>query len=476
MAQRRFLIERPTSRAGEGPVAFWVEVSDDQPIEPLVSTVAARFGYPLLDSFGAPIRYRLRSRASGTLLPATGQFAQVRRRSGYRFVLEAEGATNATIPLPQVENAATMPPTEPPAPVWLSRRTLLTAGGTLALVSLLGLTVGMTTAVAQQALRTPLPTVPTSAGAPHVPAPLQLALQATFTGYQQPVQTLAWSPDGKTLASGGDDGRLLLWRPDGTILHTLPFAHPVRALAWSPDGSQLAVGSGHAVTFVHVDTARVIVVNSRVHLAPITALGWTQTTPSLCVSAGEDAQAAVWDGESHQLRGIFRQHTAPILALTTFFDVVATASEVGIIRLWNAFSGQVLHGYFDALGQPIRALTFAATGMLACGSDDGVVRVWKDGRICTRAAPSTFGLRCLDAPTSLRAHRGPVRAVSFSPDGSLLAAGGDDRQLVLYQDASLASILTHTLPEAIGTLSWSPSSAMLATASGPQVILWRLAH
>ncbi len=63
MAQRRFLIERPTSRAGEGPVAFWVEVSDDQPIEPLVSTVAARFGYPLLDSFGAPIRYRLRSRA-----------------------------------------------------------------------------------------------------------------------------------------------------------------------------------------------------------------------------------------------------------------------------------------------------------------------------------------------------------------------------------------------------------------------------
>jgi WD40 repeat protein len=475
MARRRLLIERPAHGSSQAPVALWVEVSDDQLIEPLVSTVAARFGYPLVDSFGAPIRYRLRLLPAGTLLPATGQMNQVHRRSGHRFVLEAEGAINATIPLPQETNGTPAPQRKSPFQMRLSRRTLLTAASTLSLVSVLGLTLGMTTALAQKTLSTFLSSVPLPAGPRRSAGPLQLALQNTFTGHQQTVHALTWSPDGKTLASG-DDGRVLLWRPDGIILHVLPFARPVRALAWSPDSSQLAVGSGRTTAFVDSSTATLLAENSQAHRALVTALGWTQTTPALCVSAGEDTRAVVWDDQIHQPRSIFQQHTAPLLALATFFDVVSTASEGGIVRLWNAFSGEVLHGYFDAVGQPIRALSFASTGMLAIGSDDGVVRVWKDGRSCVQQAPSAFGLRCLDTPMSLRAHRGPAHAVAFSPDGALLATGGDDGRVILWQGASLTPILTHTLPGAIAALSWSPSGSFLAIAAGSFVTLWQLHH
>ena len=87
-------------------------------------------------------------------------------------------------------------------------------------------------------------------------------------------------------------------------------------------------------------------------------------------------------------------------------------------------SGQEVHGYYFDGQIPLHALAFAPTGMLlAVGGDDGAIRLW-NGLNCQQQAQGAFGNRCMDAPQHLRAHTKLVRATAWSPDGRFLATGG----------------------------------------------------
>jgi len=61
---------------------------------------------------------------------------------------------------------------------------------------------------------------------------------------------LAWSPDARFLATGGDDGILAIWYPTQSQTPLLKIAHnaPLLALAWSKDNKQVATASGNNVT------------------------------------------------------------------------------------------------------------------------------------------------------------------------------------------------------------------------------------
>ena len=71
-----------------------------------------------------------------------------------------------------------------------------------------------------------------------------------YRGHSAEVNTLAWSPDARLLATGGDDGLLAIWYPAQSHVPLFVLHHdaPVQALAWSPDGKQVATGSGNTVT------------------------------------------------------------------------------------------------------------------------------------------------------------------------------------------------------------------------------------
>jgi WD40 repeat protein len=70
------------------------------------------------------------------------------------------------------------------------------------------------------------------------------SLCTTLTGHQNYVYTVAWSPDGQALASGGADSTIRLWRHDGMPITTLTgHSDWVQSVAWSPDGQTLASAS-----------------------------------------------------------------------------------------------------------------------------------------------------------------------------------------------------------------------------------------
>jgi WD40 repeat protein len=71
-----------------------------------------------------------------------------------------------------------------------------------------------------------------------------------FHAHKGSVRTVAWSPDARFLATGGDDGLLAIWYPAQMQTPLLKVAHnaPLLSLSWSPDNKQIATASGNSVT------------------------------------------------------------------------------------------------------------------------------------------------------------------------------------------------------------------------------------
>lgn len=307
--------------------------------------------------------------------------------------------------------------------------------------------------------------------------PASARVTLVFTQHRQTVRSVAWSPDGKKLASGANDRLLMTWNMDGMALGQQNLPGPVRAVAWSPDGQWLAAGSANKVALFNAANglAQQQVVDA--HNKSVTTLAWSPQQPLRLLSGSLDMQAIIWNIPGFTQQTDFMRHTAAILSASWASDgqTVATSSEGGVVRVWNAGSGQEVHGYYLDAQSPMRALAFAPTSnTLAVGGDDGLVRLWS-GLTCQQQQQGGLGNQCMDTPQRLTAHTGIVRALAWSLDGRLLATGGDDGTLAIwYPTQSQAPLLRVHLDAPVLSLSWSPGGKQVATAAGNNVTLWGL--
>ena len=161
---------------------------------------------------------------------------------------------------------------------------------------------------------------------------------------------VAVSPDGKTVAAGGYDGQLRLWEvATGKSLATVaaqpppaanappPSPNVVSALAFSPDGQQVAVGGGNGGVYLfQAADGKFLRPMATTHGSSVTALAFHPGN-ALLVSASKDRTLRLWNPANGQLYKALEGHTAWVQGLTFLANGtrLASASADSSVRLWD---------------------------------------------------------------------------------------------------------------------------------------------
>jgi WD40 repeat protein len=237
-----------------------------------------------------------------------------------------------------------------------------------------------------------------------------------MAGHQDAVTAVAFSPDGRFLASGDNRGKIFLWdAATGAFVRILQgHTRTINTITFSPDSVLVASGS------------------------------WDNTIRIWDTATGELMRA---------LQG--RKESVTDLAFSPDGKLLASGSLDTAVDLWDPATG-VIEGTLTGHTDAVLSVAFSPDGqMLASGSKDKTIRLW--------SVPSRSFIR------SLTGHTAAVRAVAFSPDGSLLVsgAGGEDYAARLWVPSTGAFVRSlEGQADGLSDVAFSPTGQVVAAAGG----------
>jgi WD40 repeat protein len=297
------------------------------------------------------------------------------------------------------------------------------------------------------------------------------------------VSAVAFSPDGRLLATGedGPGGGVRLWdpvtgQPVGAPLHAASSAFGVYGLAFSPDGKLLASADGDGtVQLWDPVTGQPVGAPLRAAIGSQHGVSGVAFSPDgkLLASADGDGTVRLWDPVTGQIVGPPLHTTGPHgyvlgVAFSPDSKLLASADSDGTVRLWNPVTGQ-------PVGPPLHAastsgvfgVAFSPDGkLLASAGGDGRVRLWN---------PVTG--QPVGPPFHATGPLDGVNDVAFSPDGNLLATADNGGTVRLWDPVTgqphHAPLHAASTGSAVNGVAFSPDAKLLATAASDGTVrLW----
>ena len=302
----------------------------------------------------------------------------------------------------------------------------------------------------------------------------------TFYGQTNVVEDMAFSSDGRLLASAGggwDDYIIRLWDTrTGKICRILEgHTSYVLAVAFAPDSLILASGSNDNIvrlwdadTGAHLHTLEG-------HTKWISSLAFSPDGLTLASGSG-DGTIRLWDGRTGEGRPPLEGHRARVTTVAFAPDGFTLASGSGVddVRLWNTQTGELLHTLWGHHNDVV-SVAFSPDGYtLVSGSFEGAIRVWdpRSGEEMMRLG-SVVGQKPPPEKESLR-----VISAAISPDGLTIASGHWGKMVRLWDSRTGGVLRTIEGHRAlVSDVMFSPDGRTLATGSGDgTILLWELAQ
>lgn len=279
------------------------------------------------------------------------------------------------------------------------------------------------------------------------------------------ILSIAFSPDGKLLATGDVNGEIHVWKiaVGQPILCCKGHAGWVHGITFSPDGKMLCSASSDQTVKLWDVADGSCLSTLTGHHQRVRAIAFSPDG-KLIASAGSDATIRLWETQGGQCLKILLGHENYIWSVAFSPDglTLASGSEDKSIKLWDVNTGECWQTLLEH-HRWVRTIAFSPDGkLLASGSGDRTLKIWQ---INTG--------KCLQ---TLTGHTQRLRAVAFSPDGKLIASGSGDRTVRLWSVADGQCLKTlHGHNSLLTSVAFSPDSTILATGGEDRSVrLWEV--
>ncbi|HLX58607.1 MAG TPA: WD40 repeat domain-containing protein [Ktedonobacteraceae bacterium] len=291
----------------------------------------------------------------------------------------------------------------------------------------------------------------------------------TYRGHSDYIFALTFSPDGAHVASASRDATVRVWHinqhvhnmdtEDITVYHEHGRdASSVLSVAWSPDGKYIASGDTTGIIQVWEAYPGKTMLTYHGHTRFVRGIAWSPDGQHI-VSGGDfgDSTAQVWEAlTGRHIYTHIRQYRIFAVSWEPRGRHIATCSFDGSVQLWDAYTGDVKLVYTGHSGPVYTSAWSPDAKLIASGGKDSTLQVWE---AATGKTVSTY-----------RGHTKAVKTLAWSPDSKYIVSGGDDMNVEVWEAMTGERITFNQDHEKwVRAVAWSPDGSYIAATSSHTV-------